>query len=143
MRSKCSYHNCSIVLTVENSQGFSRFMDGTVLMVTTGRDGQTVVKMEPWSRPVDNFTQLLTRAVPSRRPNISHCTVPSCPIEEISPYRPVPSTQPAHTVSSRRQNLPKPSCPAVKNCPYRQISPSKPVPTVSPRHSLPSLVKMP
>ena len=122
-------------------QGFSWFIDGTVLTVMTGRDGKTVVKMEPWSRPVPSRRQFhlpLTRTVPSRRENISRCTLPSRPVEEIFPY--VPS----------RQNLP-PSRPVYKTYPYRPVpsskpahtvlQPSKPVPTVKSRGqnlSLPS-----
>ena len=73
----------------------------TVLTVTTGRDGKTVVKMEPWSRPVDNFTY--RELVPSR------------PVKKISPvalYRPVPS---------RRGNIPLPSRPVYKTYPYRPV----------------------
>ena len=135
--------------------GFSCFIDRTVLTVTTGRDGKTV-KMEPWSRPVPSRRQVhlpLTRTVPSRRENLSRCTLPSRSVEEISRYRPVsstkfvptvpsrlPSTKPTTTVPSRRQNLPKPPRPAVNTYPYRQIPWSKPVPTVPRRHSLPSLL---
>ena len=113
-----------------------------------GRDGKTVVQMEPWSRPVPSRRQFhlpLAHTVPSRRENLSRCTLPSRPVEEISPYRPVPSSEPAPTVPSRLQNLRLPARPPVKTCPYRQIPLSKPVPTVPPRHSLPSLlpVKMP
>ena len=109
-----------------------------------GRDGKTVVKMEPWSRPVPSRRQFhlpLTRTVPSRRENISRCTLPSRLVEEISPYIPVPSTKPAPTVPSRLQNLSLPSCPVVKTCPHRPVPPSKPASTVKFRRqdlSLPS-----
>ena len=73
---------------VANCQGFSWFIDGTALTVPTRRDGKTVVKMEPWSH--QQFHLPLTRTVPSRRENLSRCTVPSRPVEKISPYRPVP-----------------------------------------------------
>ena len=105
----------------------------------TGRDGKTVVKMEPWSRPIPSvpsrqqFHLPLTRAVPSCRENLSRCTLPSRPVEEISHYRPVPSTKPAPTVPSRLHNLPLPSRPVVKTCPYRLVPPSKPVHTVKSR----------
>ena len=126
------------------NQGFSWFIDGTVLTVTTGRDGKIRVKMEQWSCPVPSRRQFylpLTRTVPSRRENFSRCTLPSRSVEEISPYRPVPSTKPAPTVPSRLQNLPLPSRLVVKTCPYRAVQPSKPVPTVKSRGqnlSLPS-----
>ena len=100
--------------------------------------------MEPWSRPVPSRRQFhlpLTRAVPSRREHISRFTLPSRPVEEVPPYRPVPSTKPAPTVPSRLQILPLPSRPVVKPCPYRPVPPSKPVPTVKSRGqnlSLPS-----
>ena len=55
----------------------------------------------------------LTRTAPSRRENISRCTLSSRPVEEISPYRPVPSTTPTPTAPSR-QNLSLPSCPAIQ-----------------------------
>ena len=100
-------------------QGFSWFIDGTVLAVTTGQDGKTVVKMEPWSRPVNNFAY--RKLIPSR------------PVEEISPYRPVPSTKPAPTVPSRLHNLSLPSRPVVKTCPCRPVPPSKPAPIVKSR----------
>ena len=130
--------------TRDNLQGFSLFIDGTVLTVTTGLDGKTVVKMEPWSCPVPSRRQChlpLTRTVSSRRENLSDFTLPSGPVEEISPYRPVPLTKPAPTVPSRLRNLPQPSRPVVKSCPYRPVPPSKPVPTVKSRGqnlSLPS-----
>ena len=125
-----------------------------------GRDGKSVVKIEQWSHPVPSRRQFhlpLTRTVPSRRENLSRCTLPSRPVEDISPYRPVSSTKPAPTVSSCLRNLPLPYHPVVKTCPYRPVPPSKPVPnavnpsgqklvpTVPPGHSLPSLllVKMP
>ena len=87
------------------------------------------------SRPVDNFTYRYL--VPSRLvEKISPVSLylPSLPVEQLFPYRPVPSS-----------NLPIPSSPAVKTSPYRQILRSKPVPTVPPRHSLLSLlpVKIP
>ena len=91
-----------------------------------GRDGKTVVNMEPCSRPVPSRRQFhppITRTVPSRRENLSSCTLPSGPVEEISPYRPVPSTKPAPTAPSRLQNLPLPSRPVVKTChavPFRR-----------------------
>ena len=91
-----------------------------------GRDGTTVVKMEPWSPPVPSRRQFhlpLTRTVPPRRENLSRCTLPSRPVEEISPHRPVPSTNAAPTVPSRRQSPPLPSRPAVKTCPYRPAPP--------------------
>ena len=65
------------------------------------------------------------------------------PVEEISPYRPVPSTKPAPTVLSRRQNLPLPSRPAVKTVPSRPVPPSKPVPTVKSRGQNLSLLSRP
>ena len=93
------------------------------------------------SRPVDN----LIRTVPSCAENTSRCTLPSRPVEEVSPYRLVPSTKPAPTVPPRLRNLPLPSSPAVKTCPYPQIPRSKPVLTTPLRHLLPSLfpVNMP
>ena len=79
----------------------------------------------------------LTRTVPSRREKFSRCTLPSRPVEEISPYHPVPSTKPAPTVLSRLQNLPLPSRLVGKTCPYRPVPPSKPVPTIKSRgHNL-------
>ena len=83
--------------------------------------------------PPRRFHLPLTRPVPPRRENLSRCTLPSRPVEEISPYRPVPSAKSAPTVPSRRQNLPLPSRPAVKTSPYRPVPPSKPVPTVKSR----------
>ena len=80
-----------------------------------GRDGKTVVKMEPWSCPVPSRRQFhlpLTRTVPSRQEHFS----PSL-------YRPVPSTKPAPTVPSRRQNQPIPSRAAVKTCPDHPTPP--------------------
>ena len=75
------------------------------------------------SRPFPlTFHLSLTRTVPSRRENTFRCTLPCRPVEKISTYRPVPSTKPAPTVPSRRQNL------------HLRHSPlSKPVPTVPPR----------
>ena len=114
--------------------------------------------MEPCSRPVPSRRQFhppITRTVPSRRENLSSCPLPSGPVEEISPYRPVPSTKRAPTTPSRLQTHPyrpvpsskpvMPSRSAVKTCPNSQIPRSKPVPTVPPRYPLPSLlpVKMP
>ena len=106
-------------------QGFPWFIDVTVLAVTTGRDDKTVVKMERWSRPVPSRWQLhlpLTRAVPSRRENISRSPLPSRSVDKTCPYRPVPSTKPIATVPSR-QNLSLPLNPAVKTCPYRPAPP--------------------
>ena len=94
--------------------------------------------MEPWSRPVPSTispTDNSNRPVPPR--NLSRCTLPSRPVEEISPYHPVPSTKPAPTVLSRLQNLPLPSRLVGKTCPYRPVPPSKPVPTIKSRgHNL-------
>ena len=98
----CACHPtlCSMRFNVSFSQGFSWFIDRTVLTATTGRDGKTVVKMEPWSRPVDNFTY----TVDSYRP------VPPSgnPVELYrpeqswtSPYDPVQSTKPVPTVPTR------------------------------------------
>ena len=127
------------------------------MTVTTARDG-TVKPSSKWnggglipsSRP---FHQPLIRPIPSRPENLSRCTLPSRPVEEISSYRPVPSTKPAlpfrpvyetypyrpvpsskhaPTVPSRRQNLSLQSNPAVKTCPYRPLS------AVYCRHSFPS-----
>ena len=92
--------------------------------------------MEPWSRPVPSRRQFhvpLTRTVPSRQENISCCTLPSRPDEEISPYRPVSSTKPAPTVPSRRENLSLPFHPAIHISPYRPVSSTKPAPTVPSR----------
>ena len=125
-------------------QGFSWFIDGTVLTVTTGRDGKTLVEMEVPSRRQLHLP--FTRTVPSSRKSISRCNLPSRPVEEISPYRPVSSTKPVPTVPSRLQNLPLPSGPVVKTCPYRQKNlVVRTCPTVLLRHSLPSLlpVRMP
>ena len=97
-------------------QGVLWFIDGTVLTVTTGRDG-TVKPSSKWNRgPVPSRRQFhppLTHTVRSRQENSSRCTLPSRPVEAISPYRPVPSPRPNPTVPSRRQNLPIPSRPAV------------------------------
>ena len=109
-----------------------------------GRDGKSVVKIEQWSHPVPSRRQFhlpLTRTVPSRRENLSRFTLPSRPVEEISPYRPVSSAKPTPAVPSRLQNLPLLFRPVVKTCPYRPVPPSKPVPTVKSRGqnlSLPS-----
>ena len=109
-----------------------------------GRDGKTVVQMEPWSRPVPSRRQFhlpLAHTVPSRRENLSRCTLPSRPVEEIAPYRPVPSRKYPLTVPSRRQNLPLPSRPVCKTYPYRPIPSSKPTHTVPSRRqnlSIPS-----
>ena len=104
--------------------------------VTTGRGGKTVVEREPWFRSVPSRRQFrlpLTHTVPSLRENPSRCTLPSRSVEEISPYRPVPSRKYPLTLLFRRQNLPPPSRPVVKTCPYRLVPPSKPVPTVKSR----------
>ena len=53
--------------------------DRTVLAVTAERDSKTVAKMEPRSRPVDNFTY-----VDSYRP------VPPIKESPVVLYRPVP-----------------------------------------------------
>ena len=135
-------------------QGFSWFIDGMVLTVTTGRDGtERKHRRQKWnrcpvpstiSRTVNSYRPVPSRkslplhfTVPSRRGNIP---LPSRPVHKTCPYRPVPSAKPTPTVPSHRQNLPISSRPAIKTCPYRQIPPSKPAPTVSSRHSLPSLI---
>ena len=132
-------------------QAFACFIDGTVLTVTTGRDG-TVKPSSKWNRgPVPSTVSPTVnsyRPVPSRKSLPLHFTVPSRrgniplpsrPVDKTCPYRPVPSTKPTPTVPSRRQNLPIPSRPAVETCPYRQTPPSKPVPAVPRRHSLPAV----
>ena len=129
-----------------NFQDSSWFIDGTVLTVMTGRDetgrdGKTVVKMEPWSRPVPStisptvysyrpvsssfISRCTYRPVPSRkysltvprrRPNLP---LPSRLVYKTYPYRPAPSSKPADTVPSRNQDLSLPSNPAVKTCCYK------------------------
>ena len=97
-------------------------------------DGKTVVKMEPWSRRVPSHRQFhlsLTCTIPSRRENISRCTLTSRPVQEIPPYRPVPSTKPAPTVPSRLQTISLPFLPAVNTRPCSPIQRPKPVPTIS------------
>ena len=114
-------------------QGFSWFIDGMVLTVTTGRDGtERKHRRQKWnrcpvpstiSRTVNSYRPVPSRkhlplqfAVPSRRANIP------LPFRTY-PYRPVPSSKPVHTVPSRHQNLSLPSNPAVKTCPYRLVPP--------------------
>ena len=96
----------------------------------TGRDGKTVVKNETVVPSRRQFYLLLSRVIPSRREILSRCPLRSRPVEKISPYRPVPCTNPTPTAPSRRQTSL-----------YRPVPPSKPVPIVPSRRqnlSLPS-----
>ena len=98
----------------KRNQVFSWFIDGTILIVTTGRDGKTVVQVEPCFRPVPStISPTVNLYHPALLRKSRPFTLPSRPVDEISRYRPVPSTNPTPTVPSRRQNLPIPSRPAV------------------------------
>ena len=110
-------------------------------MMMTGRDGTENRRQNGTVVPSRRQFHLpLTRTVPSRRENLSRYTLPSRLVEEISPYRPVPSAKPTPTVPSRRQNLSLPSNPAVKTCPYR---PAPPFIAVTPSRQDAVTVKMP
>ena len=65
-------------------QGFSWFIDGTILTVTMGRDGKTVVKMSKWNRG----------------------PFPSTISPTVNSYRPIPSRKslPLHLTSEFRKN---------------------------------------
>ena len=88
--------------------------DGTVLTVTMGRDGKTVVKMSKWNR--GPFPSTISPTVDSYRPVQPRKLLPLYfavrPIQKICPYRPIPPSKPAPTVPPRRQKLHLQSRPA-------------------------------
>ena len=52
-----AYHYTAVLVLTYYTKGFHGFLrDGIDGNDGTGRDGHTVLKLEPWSRPVDNFT---------------------------------------------------------------------------------------
>ena len=139
-------------MTVKTGRDGSRFFtvywrDGIDGKDRTGRDGKTVVKIEPWSRPVPSGRQFSPtvnsyRPVPLRKFLPLHFIVPSRRGNFPLPSRPVDKTCPYHPVPSTKCILP---CrPVVKTCPYRTAPPSKPVlslrsrPAIHSRHSFPS-----
>ena len=114
-------------------QGFSSFIDGTVLTVTTGRDG-TVKPSSKWNRgPVPST---ISPTVNSYRPVPSRKSLPF-----VALYGPVPLSKYRLTVPSRGQNLPLPSRPVYKTYSYCPVALSKRTHTVPSRRqnlSLPS-----
>ena len=119
------------------------------MTVTAGRDGNTIVKLVPSSRPVLSRRQISNR-----------CHLPSRPVIKIRPvvlYHPVPSRislplkLPSRPVPSRNDHSPSrpveimsftvPSRPVIQNCTvrclYRPVQPTKLAQSVPSRLPLP------
>lgn len=111
-------------------QGFSSFIDGTVLTVRTKGNDKTVFTLVSWSRPVPPRRQ---NHLPSTRTVLSHlkhpfcCTLPARPVERIYRYRLVPSAKPTRTIPPRqcrhsfRSRRPEYYCTAVVLLPVKYV----------------------